>query len=53
MSISEEEIAEAFKNERRILSTLPNHKNVVKMVDFYENEYKAYLVLERAGTTTL
>lgn len=53
MSITEEEIAEAFQRERRILSKLPDHKNVVKMVDSYENEYKAFLVLERAGTTTL
>jgi serine/threonine protein kinase len=32
---------------------LPPHPLVVKMLDCYETESKAYLVLERAGDLTL
>lgn len=32
---------------------MPEHPNIVRMVDFYENAFKAYIVLERAGDITL
>lgn len=35
------------------MSSLPEHPHIAKMVDFYQNKFKAYIVLERAGDMTL
>lgn len=52
-SRAEEEISDSIQIERQVLSKLPKHPNIVEMVDFHQNKYKAYLVLKKAGDLTL
>lgn len=45
--------AAAFRNERDILQTLPPNPSTVRLVDSYENEFRTWLVMEKAGDLTL
>jgi serine/threonine protein kinase len=54
-NVTEEVHEEAVENERRILRKLPASPHIVALLDDYNDPLanKAYLVLERAGDTSL